>query len=318
MERAEAIKIIKTATVYTPEEMEALETLIPELRESEDERIRKWIYNLVSNLDPQNEDAEKELDEMKPLALAWLEKQKEQNSAEVDESTKRLNDNWMKQHFDDYEEQKSAQSREEILHQLFQNGSISLSDYLYITGEQKPAEWNANDKAFIKDCARILDENGYTTSAERLLSMFPIKPAEWSEEDEKELKKLISWLGGCIYHSTYAQETAYKRHIAQWLKSLRPQPQGVYKQIVHSIYEMLKDKDFYALTREHRTSLLNDIRVKCKNADECATILDEPSWKPSEEQMRFLLAVINEPNNAGSESCHLVLKGLYEQLKDLM
>lgn len=42
-----------------------------------------------------------------------------------------------------------------------------------------------------------------------------------------------------------------------------------------------------------------------------------PSWKPSKEQMRFLLAVINEPNNAGSESCHLVLKGLYEQLKNL-
>ena len=42
-----------------------------------------------------------------------------------------------------------------------------------------------------------------------------------------------------------------------------------------------------------------------------------PSWKPSEEQMRYLLAVINEPNNAGSESCHLTLKGLYEQLKKL-
>lgn len=40
-------------------------------------------------------------------------------------------------------------------------------------------------------------------------------------------------------------------------------------------------------------------------------------WKPSEEQMRYLLAVINEPNNAGSESCHLVLKELYEQLKTL-
>lgn len=44
--------------------------------------------------------------------------------------------------------------------------------------EQKPAEWNANDKAFIKDCAHILDENGYVASAERLLSMFLVKPAE--------------------------------------------------------------------------------------------------------------------------------------------
>ena len=40
-----------------------------------------------------------------------------------------------------------------------------------------------------------------------------------------------------------------------------------------------------------------------------------PSWKPSEEQMAMLLAVINEPNNAGAESCHLALKSIYEQLK---
>ncbi len=63
------------------ETMKILETLIPELRESEDEKIRKWIYNLVSDLDPQDDDAEKELDEMKPLVLAWLEKQKEASKA---------------------------------------------------------------------------------------------------------------------------------------------------------------------------------------------------------------------------------------------
>ena len=56
----------------------AIKTLIPELSESEDERIRKWIFNLVENLgSPADEDAEKELEEMQPLALAWLEKQKE-------------------------------------------------------------------------------------------------------------------------------------------------------------------------------------------------------------------------------------------------
>lgn len=43
-----------------------------------------------------------------------------------------------------------------------------------------------------------------------------------------------------------------------------------------------------------------------------------PSWKPSEWQMSMLLAVINDPNNAGAESCQLALKSLYEQLKKLM
>lgn len=42
-----------------------------------------------------------------------------------------------------------------------------------------------------------------------------------------------------------------------------------------------------------------------------------PSWKPNEEQMQYLLAVINDPNNAGAESCHLILESLYEQLKSI-
>ena len=107
------------------------------------------------------------------------------------------------------------------------------------------------------------------------------KPAEWSEEDEHNLNSVIN-----LVHNTTdgAWGSAIGERIENWLKSLRSQPQGTYKQIVHNIYEMLKDKDFTEITPGHRVLLLNDIRVKCKNADECAAILDEPSWKPSEEQ----------------------------------
>ena len=42
-----------------------------------------------------------------------------------------------------------------------------------------------------------------------------------------------------------------------------------------------------------------------------------PSWKPSEEQMSMLLAVINDPNNAGAESCQIALREIYRQLKKL-
>lgn len=41
------------------------------------------------------------------------------------------------------------------------------------------------------------------------------------------------------------------------------------------------------------------------------------SWKPSRAQMSMLLAVINEPDNASSESCHLALVELYDELKKL-
>lgn len=43
-----------------------------------------------------------------------------------------------------------------------------------------------------------------------------------------------------------------------------------------------------------------------------------PSWKPSKEQMQYLLAVITNQYNAGAESCHLTLGSLYNDLKKLM
>lgn len=46
-------------------------------------------------------------------------------------------------------------------------------------------------------------------------------------------------------------------------------------------------------------------------------VKQESSWKPSEEQMSMLLAVINDPNNAGAESCYMALKSIYNQLKKL-
>jgi len=59
------------------------ESIFPELRESDDERARKWLVDLVENLgEPADDDAEKELEEMRPLAPAYLEKQKEQKPAE--------------------------------------------------------------------------------------------------------------------------------------------------------------------------------------------------------------------------------------------
>ena len=58
------------------------EKYFPELKESKGdkgEKIRKWIYDIVNNLgEPSDEEAQEELEEMQPLALAWLEKQGEQ------------------------------------------------------------------------------------------------------------------------------------------------------------------------------------------------------------------------------------------------
>ena len=44
----------------------------------------------------------------------------------------------------------------------------------------------------------------------------------------------------------------------------------------------------------------------------------EEHWKPSEGHLSALLAIFNDPNNIGSQTCQLALADLYEQLKKLM
>jgi len=70
MTREEAIKTIMSANVWTDEEREALGILIPELAESEDERIRKALIDGVRQIRCKNGITQEQM-------IAYLEKQKE-------------------------------------------------------------------------------------------------------------------------------------------------------------------------------------------------------------------------------------------------
>ena len=150
------------------------------------------------------------------------------------------------------------------------------------------------------------------------------KPAEWSEEDEKKIgrlrsvvNQLASYTDSLDVNGDYC-EGDYAE-LDTWLKSLRPQSQGTYKLIVHNIYGMLKDKDFFDITPSHRVSLLNDICVRCKNADEQAEILDVPSWKPSDEQMNALKDAIIyvESSESNFKGSGFLLESLLNNLQKL-
>jgi len=84
MTREEAIKIVRN--IYqTDTEKEALATLIPELHESEDERIRKKILAeykerlTIESVAYKNPECNKETVDYLEKAIAYLEKQKEQH-----------------------------------------------------------------------------------------------------------------------------------------------------------------------------------------------------------------------------------------------
>lgn len=72
MTREEAIKEIKMRGIEAPRQREALKTLIPELRESEDERIRRVIVKYFEELHEQSW-----INLEIPDILAWLGKQKD-------------------------------------------------------------------------------------------------------------------------------------------------------------------------------------------------------------------------------------------------
>ena len=150
-------------------------------------------------------------------------------------------------------------------------------DYLEKQKEQKSVECNKCAMFLSGECTR---PNGKCKN---------INPKqEWSEEDEETIRNAINRIEQLDhYWNRPRDEKLIKR-----LKSLRPSWQIAYRQIVHSIFKMLEGKDFRRMP-SRCVSLLNDIRVKCKDAIECAPILDEPSWKPNEEQMEALQRAID-------------------------
>ena len=79
MTREEAIDIIRD-TYHTDTELEALKVLIPELKESEGERIRKFLLRLAKRCVENSIDFLGDI--KKKDVIDWLEKQKEQKPAE--------------------------------------------------------------------------------------------------------------------------------------------------------------------------------------------------------------------------------------------
>ena len=74
MTREEAIKAIKAWDFLDKDEKEAIETLIPELKESKDENIKNWILDEL-RLSYQRAAGDRERCEELLKAIAWLEKQ---------------------------------------------------------------------------------------------------------------------------------------------------------------------------------------------------------------------------------------------------
>ena len=311
----------------------AVEHAFPQLRESEDERIRKAMLQHFKN-----KTKEKGCNIPVKDIISWLEKQKE-----LFESGKGLyyydgekttycgypatEDNPYDFAMSQQEKQKEQKPADEQFPPL--EGLDAIKAKYYDDGFKngfdegvasvKPAEWSKEDnigwdEAFAcvtraEKAAKNEEELQNAVTAEKWLKeikfkyyVHPVKQ-EWSEEDEVMLKEIIAFFKDGSVKLQHDLDL-YAGFLEKRLKSLRPQPK-----------EELILLDENIITAAVAFVDLNPYNCWCgidKHTVIKALRSLKPSWKPSEEQMRAL------QNAVALAAGNKVLAGLYEHLKKLM
>ena len=228
MTREEALKIVRenyphfgTSEPWLDLE-KALATLIPELRESEDERI----YNEIMEFFRMNE-KRCIVDNSYTKWIAWLEKQKETANSFTDGVIE------VRSFQRGIAEGRRLERQKEQKHP---NGCFTCDEYKKGYEEGRRNGFTAGYNKAMKEVEQkeqkpvvTLGETYHvdTLGTQQVIAgKMPQKPAEWSEEDEEMLNSCISSIEEAkenryAYKETDG-DTSYDHEI-DWLKSLRPQ-----------------------------------------------------------------------------------------------
>ena len=304
MTREEALQAIKEKMDYYESDKRlrgAIETLIPELAESEDERIRKEIIHYLDYT------AGGLSSEEQHKWIAYLEKQKEQKHY------------WKPTETDVALFNKAVTTNKALTPTERTQLDIIRSKFGYCRAincggiaqkEQKPAEnpFDANETMKMKD--RI--DEGFTK-----MMMQEQNPA-WSKEDEIRLKETLGLLDEAedylnSEHFGFCKDLEYVR---EWLKSLRPQPKQEWsakdKMMLCSIQDDLL-KEANKSGGERKEKYLQKVQF----IEELFS-RPKPRWKPSDWQMEALLEAYScWLNNDETAEIAKRLEVLYSDLNKL-
>ena len=330
LERARKIhdEIVNNEVLGFPEQ---ITDIFPELRESEDEKVIKALETFIN----QPEITEKITFEARIMWLSWLEKQKE-NPKNADSipadcaSNAKCEDRSLKhtdsfgtdirdtpaywRGWDDAMKQKEQKQTDlpagfyyiDLNGNRYYSKEFRYGDMKLKVGEQKPAWSEDIIRKAVKEIGLTQHQIDWFKT-----NVFPPKQ-EWSEEDEKMIEGLITRLNWITFNTrtdgTSPNITFFDE--IDWLKSLRPQPKQ----------EWSEELDTDTL-REWSMRYAPDIRQAIESTAYHFYNI-RPHWKPSEEQMNRLCAVVDAAIRKHNESVSgyepaRVLKSLYEQLKKL-
>ena len=188
MEREEALNAIrKYKENWLDEIQEAIETLIPELRESEDEITRKRLINLIRELASATVPIMTGgyfIDGQDKRYISYLEKQKEQPKEELVYRLNGLMQEYIKEGKDVAEKEHRFKC-----YQLFWD---TLEDASYFEQkEQKPAEWSEEDEKMRSLCIAIIQSWISKEDRDRCLDWLKSLRPSWKPSEE-QMEALLS------------------------------------------------------------------------------------------------------------------------------
>ena len=288
---------------------EAIQALVPELAESEDERIRKRLIDCLkfSLKGAEEQDAagcsrQKDIEAYK-WGIAYLEKPKEQrNYRKLYEDIAKSE--WFKKAYegkslggeDEQKEQKPADDKafEEWIDDWWKHNRVN-----------NPDSYDKGDEI-------QFDEQGFKNFCRRIRNMYQQKPAGWGEKDEWMIEEL------CCLVDSYELEEQKPEKIKFWLKSLRPQPKQEWseedKKKLNRIYKIIgyaaDDKAFLQSKRILGDKEAIDLQ---KFLREISRSKPSDNWRPTEEQLNAL-DLASYGGELPSEDC-LELVSLLNDLK---
>ena len=328
----------------TDKEKICLESVFPELRESEDERHRKWIleylYDGLRKADEQFKDHFKS-------AIDWLEKQKETPTeelyAEVGTTEEEYIANTMKKVRELREKQKEQKPisscdivpyiddkiaelqdmwREEKVAFDWDDMHEMIEDVArhFYQKEQKPVDDEAKAIAY-REYERGRESglrDGQKYVLDNAESYGLCKPAEWSKDEQDKLNRIYHILGQAA--DTHAFSTTCRLigdkeavELQDFLRSIaKPEVKPAeWSEEDENALKYIHELISYGYSMKFMDAqTAHDMRERVNKS-----LRPQPHWKPTEEMIKALDKAIKNPTN-GMVTVTL-LNRLYEQLKQL-
>ena len=209
----------KNPTVWSSDDI--CQKLFPELKESEDERMKRIISDILLI----DSDEIREILDSNNILMqdieAWLEKQGEQKSIE-----------WV----GELEEKLSNATPEQ------------LAEWKEKYFKEEYAEWSEEDEMQLDAAIHLVSNTGHIETANWLISLKDrVQPQkEWSDEDERLREYCINAINGIHYYSP-----ENKQELVGWLKYLRPHHtwkpseemlEALYRAIPENVMEISEDE----------------------------------------------------------------------------